>query len=478
MRLVAIVCAVCIGWTFLQTAGADIPLVQLQVISDGEIVSPVGMANAGDGSGRLFVIDQRGKIHIISGGAVLPTPFLDLSAKLVAERPGFDERGLLGLEFHPDYETVGADGRGKFYVFYTAPDAGAPGTATDPIDSHSVVAEYQVSGGDPNVANPASERILMTFIKPQFNHNGGQLAFGQDKMLYISTGDGGQADDNAAGHTGGSAAKPAGVLGNAQDRTNLLGKVLRIDPLGNSGPGGQYGIPNDNPLVGVGGGVREEIWAYGLRNPWRFSFDDGPGGTNRLFLADVGQGLIEEVNIIEKGGNYGWRIKEGTLDFDATTVPVPVVPLIDPIAEYSRSGAANSLEKIGVATVGGYVYRGSEFPSIIGDYIFADWSAGFSPGNGTLLGLEETSPGVFELSILNVLGGNPIGQYIQAMGEGEDGSIYVLAKDTLAASGLSSGLPTGTIYKLVVVPEPATAALLALGGLALAARRVRKRFGA
>lgn len=455
------------------TVDAGFPQVRLEVISDGDVVSPIGMANAGDGSGRLFVLDQRGKIQIISGPTVLPTPFLDLAGKLVPERTGFDERGLLGMAFHPQFASAGADGEGKFYVFYSAPSPDAPGTEEDPVDSRSVIAEYSVTGPGSNVADPSSERILLSLNVPQFNHNGGQLAFGPDGMLYASTGDGGSSNDNNAGHTGGSTARPSGILGNAQDRTNLHGKVLRIDPLGTNGPGGQYGIPSDNPFVGVGNAVREEIWAYGLRNPWRFSFDDGPGGTGRLYLADVGQRDIEEIDLIVKGGNFGWRIKEGSEDFDPTTVPNPAVPLIDPIAEYSREGRSNDLLKVGLAAVGGHVYRGSEFPELEGKYVFADWSTGFSPGNGTLLGLEETSPGVFVLTKLDVEGGNPIGQYINAIGEGGDGALYVLAKDTLAAgaSDPTTGEPTGTIYRLVVVPEPTALALLTLGGLGVIIQR-------
>src|SRR5690606_30415717 len=253
--------------------------------------------HAGDGSGRLFIADQRGKILILDDGAVRPVPFLDLSAKLVDERPGFDERGLLGLAFHPDYAMEGAPGEGRFYVFYSAPSPGAPGTAENPVNCRSVISEFRVSATDPDAADPASERVLLSFDKPQFNHNGGQLAFGPaDKLLHISTGDGGGSNDNDPGHTGGGAAKPAGGLGNSQDRTTLHGKILRIDPFGTDGPGGQYGIPGDNPFASEGGGVRGEIHAYGLRNPWRFSFDSGPGGTNRPFVAYVAQGQVEAVD--------------------------------------------------------------------------------------------------------------------------------------------------------------------------------------
>ena len=334
-----------------------------------------------------------------------------------------------------------------------------------------MIAEYQVTAPGSNLANPASERILLTFDQPQFNHDGGQVLFGVDKMLYITTGDGGGGGDNEPGHTGGGEEDPSGGLGNAQDRSNLLGKVLRIDPFGSNGPGGQYGVPGDNPFVGAAG-VREEIYAYGLRNPWRASFDDGPGGTDDLFVADVGQSRFEEVNIVESGGNYGWRIREGAHDFDATVDPDPDVPLVDPVAEYSRDGVGIGLE-IGRTVVGGHVYRGSEIPDLVGKYIFADWSDGFAPpGNGTVLGMEEVAPDVWEISVLAVEGGNPIGIFITAVGEDEDGELYVVAKSALDP-GLdpSSGLPGGVILK--VVPEPTTIGLCSLGA-ALFLRRRRK----
>ena len=445
-------------------AHAAFPTIGLKTFSQNELVTPIGLTNAADGSNRLFSVDQRGQIQIFQNGALLPTPFLDLGTKLVPQRDRFDERGLLGAAFHPDYGTVGQPGSGKFYVYYSATRPGGdPNDPVNPIDHQSVVAEYQVSAGDPNVADPTSERILLTFDQPQFNHDAGQLAFGPtDNLLYIATGDGGGGGDNDPGHTGGGSEDPAGGLGNGQDRTKLLGKLLRIDPHGNNGPGGQYGIPAGNPFVGVGGGVQEEIYAYGLRNPWRFSFDDGPGGSDKLYLADVGQGKFEEVNIIESGGNYGWRIKEGSADFDNTVAPNPVVPLIDPIAEYAHLGVDEGPPQIGRTVIGGHVYRGSAIPDLVGKYVFGDWSTAPSfggPGDGILLGLEEVAPDDYDLSILDVVGGNPIGLFILAFGEDEDGEIYVVAKSALGVGpDPDTGAATGVIYQ--IVPEPATLGLL------------------
>lgn len=461
----------------LPIANATFPTIKLEPISENEIVAPVGIANSGDGSNRLFVTDQRGTIHVIQNGSVLPTPFLDIESILVPERPGFDERGLLGLSFHPNYGQAGSTGEDKFYVYYSAPSPNAPGTATDPVDHQSIVAEYSVTGLGSNVADPNSERVLLTFDEPQFNHNAGSLNFGPDGMLHVTTGDGGGGGDDDPGHTGGGAGSPQGGLGNAQDRTKLLGKVLRIDVDGTNSSNGQYGIPGDNPFVGVGGGVREEIFAYGLRNPWRATFDDGPGGTGRFIVADVGQGDVEEINIVESEGNYGWRIKEGTFDFDATVSPDPNVPLIDPVAQYTRPGKANGLLEVGISVTGGVVYRGSNFPQLQGKYLFGDWSTGFSTPDGTLLGLEETSPGAFDLSVLDVFGGNPIGEFIQAFGLDDSGEAYVATKGTLAPSALDpiTGLPTGTIYRITVVPEPGTCFLCAIGVLLLVIRQPSRK---
>ena len=320
------------------------------------------------------------------------------------------------------------------------------------VDHVSRISEFALTG-NPNIADPASERVLLEFEQPQFNHNAGQLSFrripDEGSYLYISTGDGGGADDNDTGHTGGNATKPSGGLGNARDKTKLLGKVLRIDVDGTNGSGGQYGIPLDNPFIGAGGGVREEIYAYGLRNPWRFSFDDNVGGTGRLFLADVGQGDAEEVSIITSGGNFGWRQLEGPLVFDATT-PAAAEPPIAPIAAYSRLGQPNSLPKVGIAVVGGHVYRGPGFPALTGKYLFGDWSTTFtSPGNGTVLGLDETSPGTYVFEVVVIDGTtNPIGEFITAFGADEAGEIYMMTRASLAASPGPSG-PSGTILKVV-----------------------------
>jgi glucose/arabinose dehydrogenase len=473
MRATTLILALTASGLARVAAGA-FPTIALEPVSVGQIVAPVGIANAADGTNRLFVLDQRGKINIIQNGSLLGTPFIDLGPRLVAERANFDERGLLGLAFHPNFGLANQPGNDKFYVFYSATSPLASNDPVNPVNTRSTIAEYSVPSLGSNTADFNSERILLQFDKPQFNHNGGNLAFGPDGLLYISTGDGGGAGDDDAGHTGGSAASPPGALGNAQDRTNFMGKILRIDVNGTAN--GQYTIPADNPFVGVGGGVKEEIYAYGFRNPWRATFDTGPGGTGRLIVADVGQNLVEEIDVVVKGGNYGWRVDEGTRTFDGTVVINPVVPLIDPIAEYAHPGAGIGLPEFGISITGGEMYRGSQFPELAGKYIFGDFSTAFNPANGVMLGMEETSPGVFALAQLNVVGGNPIGRYITAFGTDENGEIYVATKTTLAASGLGpNGQPTGAIFHVVAIPEPGgVSMILAAAMLWVGRARVRR----
>jgi glucose/arabinose dehydrogenase len=455
----------------LATAGrADFPPLALKAVSLQQIVAPTDIANAGDGSGRLFVCDQSGIVYIIHDGMLLPQPFLDLRAKLVPKAPtsylfplstSYEERGLLGIVFHPNFSQRDGQGQplagfGKFYLFYSAPSPNVA-SGTSPVSCRSTISEFAVSATNPNTADINSERVLLAYDKPQSNHNGGQLRFGPDGLLYFTAGDGGGQHDNEYGHTGGSGTTspgPSGVLGNAQDKTVLLGKMLRIDPMGNNGPGGQYGIPPTNPFVGAGGGVREEIYAYGLRNPWRFSFDDGPGGSGKIFEADVGQDKVEELNLITPGGNFGWRVMEGTFTHDATA-PNSGLPLISPIAEYAHIGVTigtPALPQIGASIIGGFVYRGTAIPALQGKYVFGDYSQSLASSNGTLLGVEETPPGSgnWSFSSLVIAGGNPLTTRIYAFGRDEAGEIYVATKVTRGPFELdANNLPTGGIYKLV-----------------------------
>jgi len=449
-----------------------------------QIHSPTNITSANDGSGRLFICDQTGKIYIFKQGMLQPTLFLDLSDSGLnrvffhtGNPNGYSERGLLGMTFHPGFADPLAPGYRRFYVNYTSAPATSTPNPTTPQDCVTVISEFLVSEGDPNVAVPASERVLMTFGQPQSNHNGGQVEFGPDGLLYIGTGDGGSANDNNAGHTGGSSTnpRPNGILGNGQDRRTLLGKILRIDPLGTNGPGGQYGIPQDNPFIdaqqdfaddALDGPIRREIYAYGMRNPWRFSFDNLAGGTGRLFCGDVGQGKVEEVNLITKGGNYGWRYREGTFVFDslmATNGIAPASP-IDPVAQYKHPGSdpAILLSELGLSITGGYVYRGTAIPEMVGKYVFADYGATFGSAEGRLMGLEETAPdsGVFTLTeSLPLMGGNPFPLRVQCMGQDESGELYIGTKETAGVTQLSEGRPTGGIYKIMPLPSTGSVTL-------------------
>lgn len=414
----------------------------MQLVADN-MASPLGVVAPPDQSNRLFVIDQAGKIWIIGAdGKKLTTPFLDVTSKLVALNPGYDERGLLGLAFHPNYKT-----NGRFFIYYTLPPrAGAPagGTAWNNL---SRISAWKVSA-DANLADMNSEQVIMEMDDPQSNHNGGTLAFGPDGFLYIAIGDGGSANDVAPGHVDDWYAANAG--GNGQDiEANLFGNILRIDV--NSGA--PYGIPADNPFVNKAG--KDEIYAYGFRNPYRFSFDRE--GTNQLFVGDAGQVLYEEVSIVTKGGNYGWNVKEGTHCFNAANntqelASCPLAdpagtPLIDPVIEMKN--AANPTGGIATTIIGGNVYRGKELPSMEGKYIFGIYSQPGSTPNGQIFVANASNSGLwaFEKIALKSAPDN-LGYYLKGFGEDEAGELYLTVSTTAGPSGA-----TGKVFKLIGVKQ-------------------------
>ncbi len=383
---------------------ADVQI-QLRTVTQ-DLSAPLVATHADDGSGRMFVAQQGGQIRVVQGSLVSPQPFLDLGGGGLNRVVTGGERGLLGLAFHPDFSSLSAPGRGRFYVYYSAPSSSGG-------NHDSVVSEFRVSA-DPNRADVTSERELLRFPQPFSNHNGGDIHFGPDDgLLYVATGDGGSGGD---------------PQNNAQNLTNLLGKILRIDVLGTNASNGQYGIPASNPFVDRSG-VRGEIYAYGLRNPYRFSFDDGPTpeSVDRLFAGDVGQFLWEEVDLIESGGNYGWRIREGAHPFNRSD-PNPG-GLIDPIAEYPNDATTDSV-------IGGFVYRGSRYPALFGRYLFGDLT-------GRMFVLEEDD-GVFQLSDLEVAGGNP--PNIIGFGEDEDGELYVLTFGAMLAIEVETVSLRGRVF--------------------------------
>jgi uncharacterized protein (TIGR03118 family) len=400
--------------------------IELETVLSG-LVSPLGLAAPDDGSGRLFVYDQIGLLHVVTNGVMFPTPLLDVRSRLVALNPNYDERGLLGVATHSNFAqhplvyTYTSEPNGPMADFMIMYDGGITNNC------QSVIAEWRVDANDPNKLDPASRRELMRIDKPQSNHNGGVMRFGPDGLLYFSIGDGGAADDQGDGHL---------PEGNAQNKTRILGKVVRIDVDGRNSANGQYGIPTDNPFVSEAGAVKE-IYAYGLRNPYSFSFDRQTGD---LWLADVGQNNVEEVDRITKGGNFGWRIKEGTFYFDpngtnngfVTTQPVRDVPagLIDPIAEYDHDE--------GEAVIGGFVYRGPR-SDLTGKYVTGDWGR-FEAPSGRLFYLDGT-----ELKELRIgTSDRPFGNWLKGWGEDQAGNLYAFGSTNLGPSGTS-----GKMFKIV-----------------------------
>jgi glucose/arabinose dehydrogenase len=413
----------------------------LQLVVDS-LVSPVFISEPPDGSKRLFVVDEIGKIWIIgSDSKKIATPFIDVTSKMVSLSPAYDERGLLGLAFSPDFKT-----NGKFYIFYTAPPRpgtpvpGAPGATWNNLTR---ISEFKVSASDPNQADLSTERILIQDDHPYLNHNAGTLAFGPDGFLYISIGDGGNKNDIGNGHVSDWYTVNAG--GNGQDLyANLMGNVLRIDVNGNP-----YNIPADNPFAGTN--ARPEIYAYGFRNPFRFSFD--MGGTHQLILGDEGQSLYEEIDLVTKGGNYGWNVKEGTHCFDTDNELVerascPAMdsagkPLIDPVIELVNSANPKGGGQ-GIAIIGGYVYRGTALPALQGKYIFGMLSAD-GGATGTVFSANPAASGMWSYNSLALNGfPNNLGQFLKSFGQDQSGEIYLL---TSAQEGPQGN--TGKVYRMV-----------------------------
>lgn len=357
--------------------------------------SPVDLKNAGDD--RLFVVEQGGRIKILNpDGTTNGTPFLNISGIISTG----SERGLLGLAFHPDYAT-----NGYFYVNYTNGSG------------NTQVSRFSVSGGDPDVADPGSELQIIDYNQPFPNHNGGSLNFGPDGYLYIGSGDGGSGGDPG---------------NRAQNTELLLGKILRID-VDNPGGGNNYGIPGDNPFAGDPPNA-EEIWAYGIRNPWKFTFDSATGD---IWIADVGQSAREEINKAESteaGLNYGWRCYEGNLPFNTTGCPDPS-ELTFPIAEYPHP--------TGGSITGGYVYRGSVYSNIQGYYFAADFITGL---------IVTVDPGG-NFTNLGTFGGN-----WSSFGEDINGELYLVNYNGLIfkIEGEILSVDSNELASLQMFPNPAS----------------------
>ncbi len=297
---------------------------------------PVDLQHAGDGSNRIFVVEQAGRILVFPNDRNTPSSkvFLDITSRV---KSAGNEEGLLGLAFHANFKS-----NGYFFVDYTRSTT-IPGAA-----SQTTISRFKVKDGNPDEADPNSETIILQITQPYTNHNGGQIVFGPDGYLYIAMGDGGSGGD---------------PQNNSQNKSSHLGKILRIN-VDQSGGGKNYSIPSDNPFAGNTQGWKEEIWTYGMRNPWRFSYDKE---TNRWWCGDVGQNKFEEVDILERGKNYGWRIMEGKSCYNPST-GCDTTGLTFPIIDYGRS--------LGASITGGYIYRGLRVPELIGAYIYTDFVSG------------------------------------------------------------------------------------------------------
>ncbi|HMJ91047.1 MAG TPA: PQQ-dependent sugar dehydrogenase [Candidatus Acidoferrum sp.] len=394
------------------TAVAAEPIPTLKLLGE-RFVQPTVLVPI-DGE-RLFVADQIGRLFIVhKDGAGTNKLALELSPQQIKFKSGgFDERGLVGIAMHPKFAQ-----NQKFYAYYSAPLR--EGAETN-WNHTSHISEFTLKND-----KAGDERLLLQIDMPYENHHGGPLAFGPDGFLYISVGDGGNANDVGRGHS---------PQGNGQDTKKLLGKILRID-VDKKDEGKQYAVPKDNPFASNGKG-RPEIFAWGLRNPWGISFDRG--GERQFFVADVGQDSWEEVNIVTKGGNYGWNIREAFVCFDPKKTRQPPAdcpkvgamgePLLDPILSYKNIGKfPKDPEAKGCSITGGYVYRGKLFPQLVGNYIFADWSRGWTKPDGVLFAATRGVDGKWTMETLALAGSadGSVGHYVTALGQDADGEIYVM----------------------------------------------------
>lgn len=405
--------------------------IKLEKVASG-LNAPLAMVQP-PGDPRMFIVEQYGRIRVLENGQLKPTPFLDVRSKIKTLFHDFDERGLLGIAFHPKFKD-----NGKFYITYSA-HLDFQGDLGQMLwyDHSNVVEEYTVSSTDKNVADPSSARRILSTAWPQFNHNGHWLGFGPDNMLYISMGDGGYANDWGIGHNV--------TIGNGQDLTTNLGKILRVD-VDTRSPGKPYGIPADNPWAGKKE-ANPEIWAYGVRNPWRCSFDMGSTAAE-LYCGDVQQNSYEAVKLIGKGQNMGWRRVEGMMrcfdyqkpdDHPANCDKAGITPAI---IEYNNCTAKPDGCK-GISVTGGYVYRGAN-AGWKGKYFFGDWSKGFAEMDGQIFVGTKGADGKWSMEVAKVTNMTGKLPYVLAFAQDAAGEVYVLTSVTTGPNGSSD-----TIYKIV-----------------------------
>ncbi len=468
----------------------DIPrgsiAIHLNEIARGLAAPDYAISAPGDAS-RLFVVEQNGLLRVIENGNLVPAPALDLRSRVsppLVPSNANDERGFLGLAFHPGFASPTSPGFRTLYTYTSelvssgaSPTYGVPNNAMQ--NYMNVVSEWKMSASNPAQVDPGSRREVISFGKNAANHNGGTIAFNptrpNEPYLYIALGDGGNARDVGPGHL-----EPGGT---AQNLTTPMGKMLRFDPLnpaltaGSPDPvsgNGQYRVPLDNPFVG--GSPVPEIYAYGFRNPYRFAFDRATG---QLILADVGQGTVEEVNRVERGGNYGWAIKEGDFLFDRTTGEViarsPGQPagLIDPI-----TGTVATVEYDhgdGISITGGFVYRGTAIPELYGKYVFGDLALTNLPPrvDGRLFYADLDTGEIKDFLLPQFAAGSlPDGLTVHGFGEDAAGELYALVTNT------PSNGTGGIVFQLAPVPEPSTYLLFGAGLVLVLTFRSRARHGA
>jgi glucose/arabinose dehydrogenase len=463
--------------------------VGLQAVATGLSAPDYATFAPGDSS-RLFVVEQNGLLRVIQNGSLLPGAALDITARVQPPLVGTnanDERGFLGLAFHPDFSKPGSAGFGTLYTYNSeliAPGTGvtyaAPNGASQTYKN--VVNEWKMTSG---VVDPSSRREVMSFGKNASNHNGGTIAFGADGYMYLGLGDGGNANDVGPSHI-----EPGG---NAQNLSTPLGKMLRIDPVNPALSGtstdavsanGQYRIPSSNPFQGAG--QAPEIYAYGLRNPYRFAVDRPDlGGNGQIIIGDVGQNNIEEIDRLALRANYGWAIKEGTFLFNRTTGPGGAAGTIGPNSPGSPADLTDPIQGTlgyleydhgdGISITGGFVYRGKALPQLFGKYVFGDLALHASSGgtpraDGRLFYADLDTGEIKEFLLPQFASGQlPSGLTVHGFGEDAEGELYALVTNSNA---LGTG---GIVYEFTAaVPEPATWAGMGAGlvaVLALARRR-------